>query len=239
MTDPTTDRPGAVAALRSDPASRKRFLRMGGAGLAGALALTLSACGSEEEKSPAEGTDVAAAAAGVSAEVSKADPALRRFGEGDLAIANYALTLEFVETAFYEKALDSGVLTGSAQELFKRFGEQERTHVEALTKLIRSSGGTPVEPPKTKFTFDDSAATLDLAATFEDLGANAYLGQAAKIQSPEILATALSIHSVEARHAAALLGITGKPAAPRAFAEPADAGTVLAAVQPYLVAQES
>ena len=43
-----------------------------------------------------------------------------------------------------------------------------------------------------------------LAATVENLGAAAYLGQAANIQSTEILAAALAIHTVEARHAATL-----------------------------------
>lgn len=231
MTEPTIDGPGALAAPGGDPSSRKRFLRAGGAGLAGTLAMTLAACGSD---GTGKSEDVAAKAAEVSERVSKPDPALRRFGSGDLAIANYALTLEHVEAAFYEKAVASGVLSGSTQDLFKRFGEQEKAHVQALTELIRGAGGTPVEAPVTKFTFEDSATVLDLAATFEDLGANAYLGQAAKIQDPGILAAALSIHTVEARHAAALIEITGKPAAPLAFAEPADAGKVLAAVQPYL-----
>ena len=45
---------------------------------------------------------------------------------------------------------------------------------------------------------------LETAAAVENLGAAAYLGQARRIQTKEILAAALSIHTVEARHAAAL-----------------------------------
>ena len=50
------------------------------------------------------------------------------------------------------------------------------------------------------------------------------------IESPDILAAALSIHSVEGRHAAALNTLTGQPITPDgAFAKPADAEKVLAA----------
>jgi hypothetical protein len=42
---------------------------------------------------------------------------------------------------------------------------------------------------------------LETAVAVENLGAAAYLDQAHRIQSKEILAAALPIHSVEARHA--------------------------------------
>lgn len=75
----------------------------------------------------------------------------------------------------------------------------------------------------------------DLAATVENLGAAAYFGQAANIESPEILAAALSIHSVEARHASALNVLLGKSATPdEAFAQPASMEEVLEAVQPFI-----
>ncbi len=228
MTDLTADCPGALHELH-DPGSRKRFLRLGGAGLAGALAMTLAACGSSEEKGGGgEG-------AGVKLTTEpKPDPGLRRFGSGDLAIANYALTLEYIETDFYERAIDSKLLAGEVLELARRFGEHEAEHVEALRGLIEAAGGTPIERPQTRFAFSDDRALIGMAATVEDLGASAYLGQAARISSEEILAAALSIHSVEARHAAALRELTGAEPAPRAFSEPADAATVLAAVKPFL-----
>ena len=55
---------------------------------------------------------------------------------------------------------------------------------------------------------------LETAATVENLGAAAYLGQAGRIQSKEILAAALAIHSVEGRHAAALNQAVGKTIVP-------------------------
>ncbi len=228
MTDPTAHGPGALHELH-DPSSRKRFLRLGGAGIAGALAMTLAACGSSEEERGGGG----AATLKVTTE-PEPDPGLRRFGSGDLAIANYALTLEYIETDFYEAAVESGLLEGEVLELARRFGEHEADHVEALRGLIESAGGTAIERPQTRFAFADPRTLITTAATVEDLGANAYLGQAARIESEEILAAALSIHSVEARHAAALREVTGAEPAPRAFSEPADAATVLAAVKPFL-----
>jgi len=77
---------------------------------------------------------------------------------------------------------------------------------------------------------------LKLAATVEDLGANAYLGQAAYIKDPDILAAALSIHSVEARHAATLAEVTQREPARSAYATPATAAEVLETIQPFLPA---
>jgi len=74
------------------------------------------------------------------------------------------------------------------------------------------------------------------AATVENLGASAYLGQAGNIQSKEVLAAALSIHTVEARHAAALNSLTGRPPTPDgAFAKPATMAQVLPQVKPFIV----
>jgi hypothetical protein len=107
--------------------------------------------------------------------------------------------------------------------------------VDALKATVEKLGGTAADKPKTTFPLDDAKSVLDLAATVENLGAAAYLGQAGAIESEEVLAAALSIHSVEARHAAALNVLTGKKPTPDgAYAKPADAKTVLDAVQPFL-----
>ena len=75
------------------------------------------------------------------------------------------------------------------------------------------------------------------AASVENLGAAAYLGQAGNIQSKEVLAAALSIHTVEGRHAAVLNQAIGKSIVPDgAFAKPATMEEVLEAVQPYIKA---
>jgi len=101
---------------------------------------------------------------------------------------------------------------------------------------VQKLGGTPAAKPKTKFPLKDANSVLQLAATVENLGAAAYLGQAGNIQSKEVLAAALSIHSVEARHASALNTLLGKDVQPDgAFAKPASMSEVLPKVKPFIV----
>lgn len=222
--------PGAMEELVADPASRKRFFKMmGGAGAASAFSIVLAACGSKKK----------------SASTAAAPPAKPPAG-GDLAIVNYALTLEYIEAAFYKDVIASGLFKGKQQALLKVIGAHEQAHVVALTAATKKLGGKPVPKPKTKFPLKDAKSVVALAATVENLGAAAYLGQAGAIQSKEILAAALSIHTVEARHAAALntlaaYGFKGpKPftgTLPNgAFAKPASMSEVLPIAKQFIVA---
>ncbi len=159
-------------------------------------------------------------------------------GGGDLAIVQYALTLEHLETDFYNAVIDAGVITDKAlAETAMMIRDNEQEHVDALTATVEKLGGTP-EKPMTKF---DSVLeggpdmVLATAAEVENLGAAAYLGQAGRIKSKEILAAALAIHSVEGRHAAALNQVVGKTIVPDgAFAKPASMEEVLPKVKPFL-----
>jgi hypothetical protein len=213
--------PGAVEELARDPASRKRFLRMVGGGGASAFALFLAACGSSKKSSTS----------------SSAPPTTSGGGAGgDLKIVNYALTLEYLETAFYKDVVASGLFKGKQLDTIKTFGDQEAQHVDALTATVKKLGGTPAPKPKTKFPLKDAKSVLKLAAAVENLGAAAYLGQAASIQNKEVLAAALSIHTVEARHASALNTLLGKDVEPDgAFAKPASMAEVLPKVKPFIV----
>jgi rubrerythrin len=217
--------PNAARALAEDATSRKKFLRQaGGTGVAASLAAFIAACGDDSSSSTSKPTATA----------TPAKTGTEQFGKGDLGIANYALTLEYLETEFYAKAAESGMLKGKVLETAKAFGEEEQAHVDALIALIEKAGGTPAKKPAATFPLDSEKAILDLAATVENLGANAYLGQAGNIQDKEILAAALSIHSVEARHASVLNLATGANPVQSAFAEPATADEVLKAVKPFL-----
>ena len=84
----------------------------------------------------------------------------------------------------------------------------------ALTAAIKSLGGTPVAKVEGKFPITTAAATAELAYTVENLGAAAYLGQAPLIQSKQVLAAALAIHTVEARHAASIGTLVKKSVTP-------------------------
>jgi rubrerythrin len=220
---------------REQDQSRKRFLKTAGAGaVASAFALFAAACGDDE--------DDAAAGGGSSTQA-------RAMGGkgGDLEIVNYALTLEYLEADFYEQVLESGAITDrKIVALAKEIGESEQAHVDALLATARSLG-KPAARPKTDFTAvleGGPEKILRTAATVENLGAAAYLGQAGRIQDEEILAAALSIHSVEARHAAALNALVGRgftgdgplegSIPDGAFAMPMSMDQVLREVQPFL-----
>jgi rubrerythrin len=219
--------PNAVQELAQDATSRKRFLRQaGGGGVAASLAVFIAACGGDSKSS--------SKAAATATPTMSARSGTEQFGQGDLGIANYALTLEYLEADFYAKVSNSGMLKGKLADLAMRFGNEEQAHVDALIALIKKAGGKPAVAPKTTFPLDDEKSILKLAATVENLGARAYLGQAGHIQDKEILAAALSIHSVEARHAAVLNLATGATPAPDAFAKPVTADEVLKTVKPFL-----
>ena len=95
---------------------------------------------------------------------------------------------------------------------------------DAIVRIARGESVLPAE------------IGTELAGTVENLGAAAYLGQAANIESPEVLASALAIHSVEGRHASALNTLLGKSITPDgAFAKPATATEVLKSVEPFIV----
>jgi rubrerythrin len=216
---------GIVERLVRDDVDRKRFLKMAGtAGAASFGAFVLAACGSS---SSSKTTSSAATATTTTSASSSAT--------GDVAILNYALTLEYLEREFYAKVVASGFFSGKVGSLIKEFGSQEATHVEALKGAVSKMGGTPAVNPNGKFPITSATQVAQLAYTVENLGAAAYLGQAANIQSPEVLATALAIHSVEARHAATLGTLVKKSLTPDgAFAKPDDMSMVLAAVKPFL-----
>jgi rubrerythrin len=216
--------------LATDPSDRKRFLKaVGGTAGASAFALFLAACGSNDNKSSSSSSTT-------STQQSTAKTGTEMFGAGDLGILGYALTLEYLETQFYADAAKSGKLSGKVLAVAKQFGEEEGEHVKALEATIKKLGGNMPAKPKAKFPLKDQKSILMLAATVENLGANAYLGQAGNIENKEVLAAALSIHTVEARHASVLNTVTGQDITPDgAFSKPASAGEVLKAVKPFLV----
>jgi rubrerythrin len=206
------------------PQSRRRFLAVGGGSTA--LAAFLAACGSDSSSTTTTGTTSMGGGKSETAE----------FGKGDVGILNYALTLEYLETAFYADVVKSGLFKGSDLATIRKFGQEEAEHVEALIQAVKQLGGKPAPEPKTEFPLKSAKSVLELAGTVENLGAAAYLGQAANIESPEVLASALAIHSVEGRHAAALNTLLGESVTPDgAFAVPADVPTVLKSVEPFIV----
>jgi hypothetical protein len=156
---------------------------------------------------------------------------------GDLNILNFALTLEYLEAAFYAEAVSGGALSGKTLSFAKTVAAHEAIHVKTITAAIGALGGTPVAQP----TFDFKGTTADQATfqktslTLEATGVAAYLGQGPLVYSDLILGEAAQILAVEARHQAWIADIIGggtKPSpSPSAFTKPLTAQQVLAAVQ--------
>jgi hypothetical protein len=123
----------------------------------------------------------------------------------DVAILNFALTLEYLEAAFYDVAVRNGVakggITGETAAFARTVAAHEKAHVAFLRKAL---GGKAVPEPKFNFreTTTDQAKFQKTAMVLEDAGVAAYLGQVGNIKAKPILAAAGSILPVEARHAA-------------------------------------
>jgi rubrerythrin len=213
-----------------DAVSRRKFIAVGGGT---SLAAFLAACGGGGSSST---TAMSNTTEKESEPMKSEGSETEQFGKGDIGILNYALTLEYLEAGFYKEVAKSGLFKGEELAVLKKFGAEEQQHVEALNGTVKKLGGKPAPMPKAEFPLENAKAVAELAGTVENLGAAAYLGQAANIKSPEVLAAALSIHSVEARHAATLNTLLGLSITPDgAFGKPADVATVLKSVEPFIV----
>jgi rubrerythrin len=137
----------------------------------------------------------------------------------DVDILNYALTLEYLQASFYTETERIGALKGKAAEAARIVGAVERAHVKAFRKVL---GDAAVKRPTFNFrgTTEQVTSFLKTAVAFEDLAVAAYKAQAPRIESRAVLAAAISIHSVEARHAAWMRRLFGFVPAVRAFDEP-------------------
>ncbi len=140
--------------------------------------------------------------------------ALAASSSTDLDILNFALTLEYLETTFYQLKGGSVGLSGEAKTLAREFGAEESEHVAALTKAILAGGGKPVKAPMFSFPVTNQASFLKLAYTLENVGVGAYNGAGPAFKDKALLAAAGSIVQVEARHAAAIGLLTGRSVVP-------------------------
>ncbi len=156
-----------------------------------------------------------------------------KFGAGDIGILNYALTLEYLERAFYNEATAKGKITSPQ---LKKFLEttirDERAHVAFLAGAL---GRKAVAEPTFDFKGipEDEAMFAATAQVLENTGVHAYLGQAPNIETPAYLLAAATIVTIEARHAGAigLINATGGGIAPSgSFDVPEGATTILDAV---------
>lgn len=150
----------------------------------------------------------------------------------DVAILNFALTLEYLEAEFYAGARrNAGIFKGDTRNFVDVVAKHEATHVAFLKKAL---GSAAVKKPSFNFKGTNNTDQRTFEATaqlLEDTGVAAYLGQAGNIKTKAILAAAGSILTVEARHAAWMRHIRQVPPAPLAFDKPKTKAQILAAVK--------
>ena len=171
---------------------------------------------------------VVAAAGASAALLTKAGPGRAAAGglsNSDISILNYALVLEYLQASFYTEAERSGALSGKTAQAVRVVGAVERAHVNAFLKLL---GSDAVKRPLFDFqgTTEQQQPFLKTAVALEDLAVAAYKGQAPKLRSRAVLAAAVGIHSVEARHAAWMRELFGIKPAVHAFDLPASRASI-------------
>lgn len=158
-------------------------------------------------------------------------PRTARGAEPDARALELLLLVEYTEVAFYDRALDAGRLTGEVRDYVETVAAQEREHLEYLKRLVGSDA-----PPAPDFDFgvavSDRDAFIRRAAELEDLAVAAYNGQGTNV-GRDTLRAAASVASVEARHAAWIRSIAGKPPAPDAVDQPQSADAVLATLEQF------
>jgi hypothetical protein len=156
---------------------------------------------------------------------------------GDAEILNFALTLEYLESDFYNVKGQQVGLSGQAKSYAKLFGEEESQHVEALTAAIKQLGGKPVAKPTFVFPANNEQTFLTLASVLENTGVGAYNGAAPSLHSKQVLAEAGEIVQIEARHAAAIELLLGHSPTPSGgFDTPLTKPQVLAKAGPLIKA---
>ncbi len=164
--------------------------------------------------------------------------------EEPVDVLNYALTQEHLEYSFYRDGLeqfaeedfvDAGY-AAVAHEYFGAIRDHELEHVETLTTVITDLGGEPVEEAEYDFGYTDIAGFISVAQALENTGVSAYQGAAQfLIDEDALLTAALTIHGVEARHAAYLNGLNGASPFPDAVNPTLTPDEVLAIAGPFIV----
>jgi hypothetical protein len=163
--------------------------------------------------------------------------------ETPVDVLNYALTLEHLESAFYRDGLatigDAGItglgFDASVFEKLTDIGGHEAEHVTTLTAVITDLGGEPVAESTYDFGYTDAAGFLQVAQALEDTGVSAYQGAAQYAMADDgLLTAALTIHGVEARHAAYIAVLNGGNPFPEALNPTLTPSEVLDIAGPFI-----
>lgn len=139
------------------------------------------------------------------------------FNADDVGILNFALLLEELEAAFYAAVISSGKITNSKELEYMQFlGSQEAAHVTFLrtvlaNQVLFATQDLSFNSSSLNNLLSSRASILNTAVALEDVGVHAYNGAGPSMTNPTFLLAAGSIVSVEARHAAGVRALLGKP----------------------------
>jgi len=140
----------------------------------------------------------------------------------DIAMLNFALTLEHLEATFYTQGLQIfserrierlNIFDGFGPKIRNRIyanltliSDHETEHVDTLEKVIRGLGGRPVPPADYDFgaAFEKPREFIAVAQVLENTGVTAYDGAVAHIEAGAVITGGAQIATVEARHASYL-----------------------------------
>ncbi|HEY9880165.1 MAG TPA: ferritin-like domain-containing protein [Leptolyngbyaceae cyanobacterium] len=140
------------------------------------------------------------------------------FNADDIGILNFALLLEELEAAFYVAVARSRKITDPKElEYIRALGVHEATHVEFLRDVLAEnatfqSRDISFNPEGLAALLTDRDTILKTAVALEDTGVHAYNGAGPALTNPTYILAAGSIVSVEARHAAGVRVLLGRPA---------------------------
>ena len=159
----------------------------------------------------------------------------------DIAVLNYALTLERLEADFYVRGLQrfgatdfSGFGVTNLHDRLREIRDHEVAHVATITSVVRGLGAAPVEGGEFSFPYTDARSFLRVAQVLENTGVSAYDGAIALIRTPQLQTASATIATVEARHAAFLNFVNGDSPFPAATDTPKSPGEIVAAIQPFV-----
>ncbi|KAI9216330.1 ferritin-like domain-containing protein [Blastocladiella britannica] len=169
----------------------------------------------------------------------------RAANNNDIGILNFALTLELLESTFYQEGLKrfpeaemrrAGIPNANqASKDLTHVLEHELTHVKVLTSVIESLGGKPVSRCQFEFSgLSDVRSFLTTARVLEKVGVSAYTGALSSIRDKNIQTAAGTIGTVEARHSALLNALSVIDPAADAFDVPLAGNQVLTLAGPFI-----
>ena len=164
-----------------------------------------------------------AAVAGVGAlfAADGAAAATRANTKNDIKILQFDLVLEYLQAGLYTEAERLGALKPKTLAWARVVGAHERAHIEAIKGLLGRRNLVPSPTFNYGNVTSDERAFIRTAVGFEELTAALLKWQAPRLDSRAIIAAAVTLHSVETRHAAWIRHLIGLRPAADAFDKPA------------------